>query len=554
MPIDYYEAPGGAVKKPGDFKRKGTDGPPYVPSLTKTRQPTGKKAELVAKAEERGIDATGMTVAQLKEALGPEPADDLYGRPSGFGDPLENSYSLRKWIERGIAAGVVKLIRDGLNPAAVDLDDDAALDRLVADAQDAVEAMIWADRGTHAHRLIEVYETGGDWLARDLIAQGEVLGIAESLQRAIVESWRDFRAAMGLRSVHTEIAIVNDGCRVAGTADLVDVAERRIVTPFGVVEPGDHVIGDIKTGDARDKYAVQIAAYRDGVPYDVDAERRLEWEVQAHPSVAFIYHMSMKAVLDGAPVIWEAIPVDLAAGREGARICCEARDWPTQPVFGDPITKVAADTRRIALRERKARMESNAEQTGWLGEFRARWSTFGIGKHSTDDEIERALDAIEPPFDPNPQPVVEPAADPRPVVEAADNGGRVAQADIDDLVASIKSSTAKALVNAWLVESRSGDSWDVRYSPHERHYQITAAALRLAEAADRTDAPDDFARTVIALVMADVSDISPAFVVGETLNALSIDEARRLSDVCVALGELDGAPSAADVVAVLAAA
>lgn len=55
--------------------------------------------------------------------------------------------------------------------------------------------------------------------------------------------------------------------------------------------------------------------------------------------LGFIFHLSMKDVLDGGPVEWRCIPVNIGGpGADGARIACEARDWPTGPVFADPLT------------------------------------------------------------------------------------------------------------------------------------------------------------------------------------------------------------------------
>ncbi len=326
------------VRKPGDFRRKGQDGPPYVSSPTETRKPKGNKPELIAKCEARGL-ATDGTVADLIERLGAEPRDELYGRPSGFGDPLENSYALRKFIERGILRGALMLINERrLDPMSVGLDDDGVLDRLVLDAQDAADAMIWADRGTHVHMLIERHESARGW--KELIPDGEALGLSEVLQRAIMVAWEEFRQALGARSLGTELAVVNDDMRIAGTLDLLDTFDHAIDTEFGTIFWGEAAIADVKTGALRDKYAVQVAGYQGATPYDVNTETRGAWDRQPVAHVGLIYHMPMKEVLDGAPIVWQAIPVDLAAGREGARICCEARDWPTSSVYGAPITTV----------------------------------------------------------------------------------------------------------------------------------------------------------------------------------------------------------------------
>lgn len=152
--IDYDTAPG-AVRKPGDFRRRGVDGPPVVPSLTKTRQPTGKKADLVAKCEARGIDVpVKVTVAQLKDLLGPEPADDVYGRPSGFGELIDDGWNLIKWKERQVCLGIA--MEPGVLRELQDADDERkALDKIAAVAHDRAGSDIGARRGTWVHSLTE---------------------------------------------------------------------------------------------------------------------------------------------------------------------------------------------------------------------------------------------------------------------------------------------------------------------------------------------------------------------------------------------------------------
>jgi hypothetical protein len=576
-------APNRTVQRPGDFRRRGQDGPPIVPSLTKTRQPKGNKPELQAKARAKGIDPGSMTVDELKAALGPEPADETYGRPSGFGDPLENQFALRKYIERGIAAGVVKLVVDGLDARSIDLEDPGKLDQLVLDAQDAIESMIWADRGTHVHNLIECYETRNGRYA-ELVPLGEALGLPAPLQHRIVGEWIEFRRSLGVRSIACEMPVIADEYRVAGTLDLLDVFDRALELVVDdttyEVRAGQPIVGDVKTGDPRDKYAVQIASYVDGVPFDTETEERGEWE-PPHPNVGLIYHMPMKAVIDGAPVTWQAIPVDLAVGRDGARICCEARDWPVTPVFGTPIvTHLAAgmgdeaasppqpaavdpevsapppgpaaniDDERDELRQRRIRMEANARETGWHGEFLAAWERQGITPESTNAEIKAALDAIEPPFDPDPAP---PHGIERPNLNPQVERETLVDAEtVDELLELIRSSDSVVVVNAWLGQAHAaGISWDPRLRRTGRLFEITRAAHHLARL---TDGDDELARVILAAVIADQSVIQPAFVVGVTLAALTIDEACCVSEMCQRLLELDRSISPADIAALLAAA
>lgn len=146
------------VRKPGDFKRKGADGPPYVKSLTKTRQPTGKKDELLERCAARGIDVPPKaTVPTLKELLGPDPAWELYGRPSGFGDLIDNAHNLIKWKERQVVLGIAMQpdVLHELDDVDGDQDERAALDRIANRAHEVAGSDIAADRGTWVHLLTE---------------------------------------------------------------------------------------------------------------------------------------------------------------------------------------------------------------------------------------------------------------------------------------------------------------------------------------------------------------------------------------------------------------
>lgn len=114
IPLDAYE-PTPTPRRRGDFRRRGTDGPPIVVSVDRTRKRKGLKADLQAQADAAGIDHTGMTVDDLHAALGPEPRDEVYGRPSGYGDTIEPMWNLMKHHEREIVFGLL-----GFKPSTVD--------------------------------------------------------------------------------------------------------------------------------------------------------------------------------------------------------------------------------------------------------------------------------------------------------------------------------------------------------------------------------------------------------------------------------------------------
>lgn len=158
IPAEAYGGQPETVRRPNDFRRRGPDGPPWVSSPDKTRKPKGNKPELLAKAAAAGHalpdNPKDITVEKLIELLGPEPADELYGRPSGFGELIDDSWSLVKWKERQVALGIAmepSILRELDNAD----DERHALDRIAMKAHEVAGSDIAAARGTWIHALTE---------------------------------------------------------------------------------------------------------------------------------------------------------------------------------------------------------------------------------------------------------------------------------------------------------------------------------------------------------------------------------------------------------------
>jgi hypothetical protein len=208
----------------------------------------------------------------------------MYGRPSSFGAALDNPFNLIRWKERKLVEGIARQEQAG-GIDLLNLEDRGEVDGFIAYAYDVSETSLAADRGTHIHLLCEYCDRGRDWT--DLYEAGEALGIPEALQTQIVDQWRQFRYRLGLTALAVEQTVVNDRWRLAGTLDRLDVSDRDHLTAFGVLEAGVPFVGDIKTGgltignDGQPnywvKYPVQLAAYVDAVPYDVETDERGEW-------------------------------------------------------------------------------------------------------------------------------------------------------------------------------------------------------------------------------------------------------------------------------------
>jgi hypothetical protein len=320
------------VRLPGDFHRHPTTGAPYVAHPTETNK-----------------DGTPRRV--------------MYGRPSSFGAALDNPYNLLKWKERQLLIGA-SIIEPDWRP--VDPDAREALDVLAAYCHAAAGSHLAADRGTHVHLLCEWCDDPArtpdmaKW--QSLLTDGERLGTPRELQLRIIDQWDNFRIELGLTALAVEQTVVNDRWRLAGTLDRLDVSDRDHPTAFGVLEASVPFVGDIKTGgltlgnDGQPnywvKYPVQLAAYVDAVPYDTDTDERQEWwnldawepdaPTRPNPDIALIYHYDLARALAGEIVDWQAIPVNVRAGREGGDICRAAADYgKRRDLFAMPAPKIA---------------------------------------------------------------------------------------------------------------------------------------------------------------------------------------------------------------------
>lgn len=453
---DPFMGPGStrptSERKPGDFDRHPTTGAPYVLVDGKRR---------------------------------------MYGRPSGFGAALDNSYGLIKWKERQILVGAAEL---GERFEVSEFPDRDELDGLAARCHELAGSSLSAERGTHVHSLLQFdHHT---WNNHDLVSQGEALGLPAVLQMRIIEQWREFRDALGIRTIACEMTVVHDTWRLAGTLDYLDVLERPLITKLGPVAGA--VIGDVKTGGltlGRDgqpnywvKYPVQLAAYAHGSPYDTDTNLRTEWPRVPDQLVALIYHYDLASAVNGEQVEWQAIPVDLVAGREAGDLCRTAADFgKRRDLFGTPIAAPVPPTVEQRAGEVGAPPASPADRrTALLARYQAlatvdqlRFAALQIPADDLD-AIEAALDECDP-FNLvlEPEPVVEvQAPDDAPAV---DEGGPADPDLVDQLRVAWEFLPADG--EAWVksVVARTGNL-SIAQLQSQRRYLIGFALVQLAVA------------------------------------------------------------------------
>lgn len=276
-----------------------------------------------------------------------EPKRLPYGSPSSFGKQVENTTNLTKWGERMVVAGIganLELVRQCITLADPSCDRDskewkAAADAAVVAAKAAADAALAADRGTHVHGLTETRDGGGDVIYQ--LSRGEVLGLGREVQLDLVSEWIAMLDRHDLLVVNSETSVVHDGYRQAGTLDRIVLTTKplRFILDGGEVREipaGVNVVLDIKTGKRRtdakgviefwNTYAVQIAAYAGGVPYDTENETRGEWGFDISQEHALIAHLDVLGAMNGNPSC-ELVYVDLAAGRAAADLCIAAKAW-----------------------------------------------------------------------------------------------------------------------------------------------------------------------------------------------------------------------------------
>jgi hypothetical protein len=308
-----------AVRRPGDYRRRGADGPPYV------------------------LDPDG------ELTRGGKVRSRLYGRPSGFHEWIDRPYALPRWGEARLVEGVL---------AGAELDP-ADLAGSAVKAKRAGGAFADAERGTYFHAVVHGLHGGPPPGAPppELGLSPELVAAATSAYLAGLDRW-------GLEVVASEIHVVDDEWRLAGTADLVVRLRRALVFGAVAIPAGVYSIGDLKTGglevvDGEPQYwagyAVQVASYSHGVPYVIDGEyeERGEWPWPIARDHALLIHVDIRGALDTDVVTASLWHVDTVAGAELGDLCCAARDASKRRgLFADlgrPAAVTAEGVSRIEL-------------------------------------------------------------------------------------------------------------------------------------------------------------------------------------------------------------
>lgn len=277
------------TRKPGDYRRRGADGPPYV------------------------VDPTGaLTLAGKPRSL-------LYGRPSGFSGWIEDGYGLARWNETNVAVGLLDLLGSG----EISTDSEVG-DAVIVRAKRRAGAFLGSDRGTFVHHVLETGE----------ISAAPELGISDNLVRAVISGWAELLDRYGLEVLAAEVKGVDDVWRLAGTIDAIVCLRRALTFGRHVIPAGTVCVLDYKSGKRNDDYwlgyPVQIASYAQTVGYVIRAdgsETREPWPWPIDQRSGLIVHLDLVGALDTDVLTFTLCHVDLVAGRRAGDLCAAARDW-----------------------------------------------------------------------------------------------------------------------------------------------------------------------------------------------------------------------------------
>ena len=214
-----------------------------------------------------------------------------YVRATTMAGTLEDLNGLIAWKQAMTAIGMTrsKSIQASMSFLSYD-EDKGKVKQLVEKAFALGGGEDKADIGTAFHSLVEMYH-------RDIHPQPGV-ELPENFGESL-EAYKSFVADWGMKAVASELTIVEDQNRVAGTADLLVTFDRDMETPFGTITAGDAIIADVKTGSVSDysgmKMGMQLAAYSHGKPYDAAKGLRLQWPARVATWVGLILKVDLEA-------------------------------------------------------------------------------------------------------------------------------------------------------------------------------------------------------------------------------------------------------------------
>lgn len=243
-------------------------------------------------------DRWGRPLIAPPQPLGAKP--EPYTRATTVAKTLDRPEGLMLWKQRMTLLGLVARPDLRIAAAATDVEDSKALNKLAEEAADAGGANTAATTGTALHAFTE------------RIDRGLPVGHVPEEHAEDLNAYRHLTAEIGWKVRHVEQFTVLDPYRVAGTADRI------------VEIDGRWYIADLKTGASASfhhAWAVQLAIYAHGIPYDIESRKREPWYRTPDTDRAIVIHLP--AGQGTAAAYW----IDIAAGWEAFRLSMQARKW-----------------------------------------------------------------------------------------------------------------------------------------------------------------------------------------------------------------------------------
>jgi hypothetical protein len=282
-----------------------------------------------------------------------------YTRASSLANQIDNFAGLHKWDTRHIARGIG--IREDLAAMAAalpvptgdkrkDAPTNAALDEIIEAARETAGEHVQANWGTAVHSFTEPGQEGNP-------------AVPERM-KADVDSYWKAKTERGLICLASEVFVVNDELKVAGTFDDLywDWA-------YGLI------VGDKKTGKQKlQSTLIQMAIYANSYAYNWETGERYPlsaflpaWIIEAIQSTNGEHFAGTAGYVNRDTALYvhipagegvtEFLPLDIATGWEAARVAAWVRDYKRrkdlvkdlEPVGHVPARMAVATTLKAAI-------------------------------------------------------------------------------------------------------------------------------------------------------------------------------------------------------------
>ena len=252
-----------------------------------------------------------------------------YTRSSTLGSTLEDQFNLGEWKMGQAVFGLSRSKAQYLAAQAVERPDGTVHKRQLRDiglkCLDIAESGGFATIGTAIHALSE------------RVDRGDKIPHIEGEARDALDAWVSITAGFG--KIATEAKVVCHLHKVAGTFDRLFVTLGPMVTPDGERLPaGTILLADLKTSGTSDyfglKFAVQLAEYAHGEPFDLESYGVKPWEwltggvvdiargdARPHPKWALIVHVPTGNP-KGSGLYW----VDIESGARLSELAITVRE------------------------------------------------------------------------------------------------------------------------------------------------------------------------------------------------------------------------------------